>query len=281
MNARRNQSQKELTEKIRRQLSEERGVSGRLLTQTEMSKIIGVSQATISKALGGKTIEIEMARKILDSVGLPRMENLICFDCEAEEEDLKFDNKKDISGNQPSEGNEDKEEPMSLLLQSLIALFGRENVESFTMPPHAGTVHAGTPDWTDRENLTPYSGLPLYKVIVCGDSMVDREYRDGDEIIIEENSNAQIGDDVVAIVEGQPIFKILAKKHTNGRTRYTLQPANCKYREIDQEDIEIQGRAIKVIKNTKDERADRQLIRKKDEEIAELRRQLAETKGEI
>lgn len=62
-------------------------------------------------------------------------------------------------------------------------------------------------------------------VRVRGDSMRDLGFRDGDLAVVERHRHAQLGDVVVAIVDGEFTVKILAREGE----RFVLQPAHPDY----------------------------------------------------
>lgn len=115
------------------------------------------------------------------------------------------------------------DEPSDLLL-ALRALFGFENVSRYHMPPFATYVSAGRGDHYQTGFPEEYDGPPLYRVKINGDSMGDG-YAEGDEVIVQEASEARRNDDVVALYESQPIFKRCTGPRPNGKIG--LKSLNC------------------------------------------------------
>ena len=75
-------------------------------------------------------------------------------------------------------------------------------------------------------------------VKVKGDSMKDDGLLDGDFVVVERGRHAVPGDVVVAVVDGEPTIKRLAKE----RERFVLKPANDAYPVIrPQGALEIYG----------------------------------------
>lgn len=78
-------------------------------------------------------------------------------------------------------------------------------------------------------------------VRVEGESMVLAGLLDGDHVVVELNSPANIGDIVVAIVDGKATVKYLA--HEKGQ--YYLRPGNPKFQDIWPEDgLQVLGLVV-------------------------------------
>lgn len=80
---------------------------------------------------------------------------------------------------------------------------------------------------------------------VRGDSMIDDHIADGDLVIVEQRSNPQDGQTVVALLEnGDATLKRFYREA--GRIR--LQPANSKYPPIYVDNVNVQGVVVGVIR---------------------------------
>ncbi len=86
-----------------------------------------------------------------------------------------------------------------------------------------------------------------YVLKVRGDSMIEEQIRDGDFVIIEERSEAQEGETVVALLHGE---EATLKKFYREGDKVRLQPANPSLQPIfvDAEDVRIQGIVIGLLR---------------------------------
>jgi repressor LexA len=120
--------------------------------------------------------------------------------------------------------------------------------------PLLGRVAAGTP--IEAINATETIFVPedmvgrkeTYVLQVKGDSMIDEQIRDGDYVIVESRKIARDGEMVIALLEGERVT--LKKMYREGGGRVRLQPANAKLKPIlvDQDDLQIQGVVIGVLR---------------------------------
>lgn len=116
----------------------------------------------------------------------------------------------------------------------------------------ADSVRAGNPEQAPEttEALTIDSYLIEHPsktslVRVKGDSMIDAGILEGDLAVVEWRSNARPGDIVIAMVDGEPTLKTLAKD----KDGYWLQPANAAYQPIRaKEKMEISGVMVGLIR---------------------------------
>lgn len=82
-------------------------------------------------------------------------------------------------------------------------------------------------------------------VRVRGDSMVEAGINDGDIAIVEKRHAANLGDKVIAIVDGEYTLKTLAKD----KLGFLLQPENAEYQPIrPKEGLEIFGIVVGLIR---------------------------------
>jgi repressor LexA len=119
--------------------------------------------------------------------------------------------------------------------------------------PILGFIAAGKPiePYTDPNaslgvSPTMVSGKKRAFVLqVKGDSMVEEGILDGDYVIVEEESEVQNGDIVVALLEnGLATLKRFFKE----ATRVKLEPANSSMSPIYATNVRIQGRVVGVIR---------------------------------
>lgn len=89
-----------------------------------------------------------------------------------------------------------------------------------------------------------------YALNVKGNSMIDEGIFDGDTVIVKEQSTANNGETVVAIInENQATLK----KIFRDGTRIRLQPANQTLLPLFPKEIEIRGKVISIIRNIKED----------------------------
>jgi len=119
--------------------------------------------------------------------------------------------------------------------------------------PLLGTIAAGQP--IEAIEVPETLSIPeemlgrgkTYVLKVRGDSMIEEQIRDGDFVIIEERSQAEDGETVVALLHGEDAT--LKKFYWEG-SKVRLQPANPHLEPIivDAEDVRIQGIVIGLLR---------------------------------
>jgi repressor LexA len=121
--------------------------------------------------------------------------------------------------------------------------------------PEVGQVAAGQPILAE-ENIQGYVRIPeelmprtgeVFALRVRGDSMIGAGIHDGDLVVVQKQEEAQSGDVVVALVDGEATLKRLKRI---GR-RLWLQPANSRYQPIrfgTGEGDRICGRVISLMR---------------------------------
>ena len=130
-----------------------------------------------------------------------------------------------------------------------------ENINSLEIPV-MGRIAAGTPieaiSHTSHNVAVPGTMLnnsgKHYALEVKGDSMIDAGINDGDVVVIHEQQQANTGDIVVALIEGQEAtLKKLRKKGGS----IALEAANPLYetRVYRDEQVKIQGRLVGLIRS--------------------------------
>lgn len=117
--------------------------------------------------------------------------------------------------------------------------------------PLIGTVAAGQPILAE-ENIENYFPIPAemlpnaetFMLNVKGDSMINAGIFNGDQILIAQQSTANNGELVVALVDDSATVKRFFKE--NGH--YRLQPENDAMEPIILEKVEILGKVIGLIR---------------------------------
>lgn len=120
--------------------------------------------------------------------------------------------------------------------------------------PMFNSVQAGMPT-AEEETLMEHVDLNDFLVRnpsrtclinVRGDSMIDAGIQEGDKVIVEVDAPVNIGDIVVAIVDGDYTVKYLDKSK-NGQI--ILQPGNPNYKPIlPQNELRMFGKVVGVIR---------------------------------
>jgi len=117
--------------------------------------------------------------------------------------------------------------------------------------PLVGRVAAGAPILA-TENIEDYFPIPaevlpnaeLFMLTVKGDSMVNMGIYENDKIIVQEQSTANDGDVIVALIDDSATVKRFYKE--NGY--YRLQPENDFMEPIIVEECEILGKVIGLLR---------------------------------
>jgi repressor LexA len=121
--------------------------------------------------------------------------------------------------------------------------------------PLLGFVAAGVPieAVTSQETLAVPEGFTRrsgnhYVLRVKGNSMIDEQIRDGDFVIVNERRNADNGEMVIALLDGNAATVKKLYRERDGRIR--LQPANENVAPIyvHENDITIQGVVVGVLR---------------------------------
>ena len=120
--------------------------------------------------------------------------------------------------------------------------------------PVLGTIACGIPKFTE-ENIEEYVRLPValfgkgnfFILRAYGDSMIEAGIDNGDLVLIRQQNYADEGQIVVALMEDEATLKRFypePKKH-----RIRLHPENSRMDDIYVDNCEIQGVAVKVLKD--------------------------------
>jgi repressor LexA len=118
--------------------------------------------------------------------------------------------------------------------------------------PLVGRIAAGGPILAEQ-NVEELFPLPaslvgegdLFMLKVVGDSMIDAAICDGDYVVIRSQKDANKGEIVAAMIDGEATVKTLSKK--NGQI--WLLPANDNYQPIDGNQAEILGVVTAVLRS--------------------------------
>ena len=118
--------------------------------------------------------------------------------------------------------------------------------------PLVGRIAAGGPILAEQ-NVEELFPLPaslvgegeLFMLKVVGDSMIDVAICDGDYVVIRSQKDANKGEIVAAMIDGEATVKTLSKK--NGQI--WLLPANDSYQPIDGNQAEILGVVTAVLRS--------------------------------
>lgn len=131
---------------------------------------------------------------------------------------------------------------------------GRKTRDESVKVPVLGSVSCGVPKYAE-ENIEEYVRLPValfgrgqfFILRANGDSMIDADIYDGDLVLIRQQSYADEGQIVVALMEDEATLKRYYPEPENHRVR--LHPENEAMDDIYVDDCIIQGVAVKVIKD--------------------------------
>ncbi|MCK5084145.1 MAG: transcriptional repressor LexA [Candidatus Pacebacteria bacterium] len=131
--------------------------------------------------------------------------------------------------------------------------------EKMVSIPLLGTIAAGQPIEAVEEKETiailqsklSHSGK-FYALRVSGESMIDENINDGDLVLVKQQSVADNGQKVVALIDN---CEATLKKFYKERGQIRLQPANKNFTPIiikRNQEFSIQGIVIDIIRNEKE-----------------------------
>ena len=120
--------------------------------------------------------------------------------------------------------------------------------------PVVGTIACGEPMLAE-EHIERYIPVPIdsfgrgeyYFLKAKGDSMVDMGIFEGDMVLVRQQNTAAPGEVVVALIGDEATLKRFYPDPDRNRIR--LHPENREMNDIFVDDCEIQGIAVKVIKD--------------------------------
>ena len=119
---------------------------------------------------------------------------------------------------------------------------------------YTGAIPCGTPESVEPM-VDDYVSLPtsifgsgeMYVLRTRGNSMIEAGIDEGDFVVVKKQRTAQIGEIVVALHNNENTLKTLGfNKKTN---RYVLHPENVSMKDIEVDDLIVQGVAKFVIKS--------------------------------
>ena len=123
----------------------------------------------------------------------------------------------------------------------------------FELPLVVERVRAGAPEMIEATSAQPFLvdqflvRRPAAALLmpVRGDSMIEAGIHDGDLVVVERGKSANVGDFVIAIVDGEMTLKELARE----RGRYVLRPHNAAFRVIrPRQHLEIFGVVVALMR---------------------------------
>jgi repressor LexA len=126
--------------------------------------------------------------------------------------------------------------------------------ENFLGLPLFSSVQAGAPTaeeevLLDRVDLNDYlikNPDNTVLINVRGDSMIDAGIQEGDKVIVDKKATPQLGNIVVAVVDGDYTVKYLDKSKDG---KIVLQPGNPNYQPvIPQNEMTVFGKVVGVIR---------------------------------
>lgn len=123
--------------------------------------------------------------------------------------------------------------------------------ESPVFVPMVGRIAAGGPILAEQM-IEDYLPLPktlvgegtLFLLKVVGDSMVDAAIADGDWVVVRQQENAENGEIVAAMIDGEATVKTLQRRDGHA----WLLPHNPAYSPIPADDATIIGRVVTVLR---------------------------------
>ena len=134
--------------------------------------------------------------------------------------------------------------------------------------PLLGTIAAGEPIEAIENKETievPKSQLSKsgehFALKVQGDSMIDEGIFDGDTVVIRKQPDAENGETVVALVNGNEVTLKKVYKERNG---FRLQPANPNLKPIFTKELTVQGKVVSVVRSFKELKELKKNIEKKE-----------------
>lgn len=122
--------------------------------------------------------------------------------------------------------------------------------------PVLGCIACGIPKFAE-ENIEEYIKLPVslfgngdfFFLRAYGDSMIEAGIDDGDLVLVRKQNTAEDGEIVVALIDDEATLKRFYPEPK--KQRFRLHPENSQMKDIIVKHCEIQGVAVKVIKDLK------------------------------
>ena len=125
------------------------------------------------------------------------------------------------------------------------------NADNMTRIPVLGTVTCGEPILavqTSEEYFmvspTLFKGDDLFMLTAQGDSMINAGIYDGDKIVLRQQSHANNGDIVAALIDDSATIKRFYKEDGH----YRLQPENDAFSPIIVDSVQIIGKVVGLVR---------------------------------
>jgi repressor LexA len=125
-------------------------------------------------------------------------------------------------------------------------------VQDAAMVPLVGRIAAGVPITADQQ-VDEVFPLPrqlvgkgeLFMLKVVGESMIDAAICDGDWVVVRQQKNAENGEIVAAMLDGEATVKVFRQR--DGHT--WLLPRNSAFEPILGDDAEVLGKVVAVLRS--------------------------------
>jgi repressor LexA len=135
-----------------------------------------------------------------------------------------------------------------------VTLAGEPQAESVAVPV-VGRIAAGIPVMAEQ-NIEEYLALPKgyateaghFALKVTGDSMIEAGIFDGDVVVVKEQTSADEGDIVAALLPGSAEDEATVKRFHRSDGKVVLQPQNPRFDPIEMTDGRILGRVVAVLR---------------------------------
>ena len=125
------------------------------------------------------------------------------------------------------------------------------NLENMTRIPVLGTVTCGEPILAVQSSEeyfmvspTLFKGDDLFMLTAKGDSMINAGIFDGDKIVLKQQSYANNGDIVAALIDDSATIKRYFKEQGH----YRLQPENDRFSPIIVDEVKVLGKVIGLVR---------------------------------
>ncbi|MDY5584670.1 MAG: transcriptional repressor LexA [Arcanobacterium sp.] len=135
-------------------------------------------------------------------------------------------------------------------IQLLTSEFESEG-ESVSIPL-VGTIAAGGPITATEEHREVFTlprqitgGGELFMLLVQGDSMIDAAICDGDWVVVRQQSTAENGEIVAAMIDGEATVKVWQRRDGHS----WLLPRNSEYAPIPGDQATILGKVVTVLRS--------------------------------
>jgi repressor LexA len=126
-----------------------------------------------------------------------------------------------------------------------------ERADPLVMVPVVGAIAAGVPILAEQ-HIEDQLPLPtslvghgtVFALTVRGDSMIDAAICDGDTVVVRQQSVAENGEIVAAMVAGEATVKVFYRR----AGRVELVARNPRYAPIIADDVDIMGKVVCVLR---------------------------------